>query len=1007
MSIKLIKTFQDIVKKYPNKIAIKEDSGKYITYGALDQQSNAIASKLLKESIHPNDVVAIALPRSIQLVCAMLAVLKINATYLPIDIKYPNNRIKYIVSNSNAQAIISNAENSYGCKKIVDVNKLDFTNKNNILINNSSITGKYIYMIYTSGSTGNPKGVKIKEPAFNNLLDWYCTVLNLNSHQTVTLLASIGFDLAQKNVFAPLLCGGTLTLPKSGLIEYEQIAEHICKFKSNIISWTPSAFLPLIQNKKNVEKLSSLNYVVLGGESLRINKMRSWLNSTLCNCKIINIYGPTECTDVTSYYEVPKNKINILDTIPIGFPIPNVEMKLFDKSLQEITQSDSVGELYISGKGVAKEYFNNPDLSKERFILKDKKTYFKTGDLVKRNKSGEYIYVARNDNQVKIRGNRVELEEIENKLQELGFNNIIVTSYLTTLNTRNLIAFYTDERLDIDVLIEALKKTLPDYMIPTLFKYISNFPLNSNGKIDRKLLTSWAPKFISSQHYNKKKTDSFKEKVRAILSNCLQLEIKNNMNFFKVGGDSLKALIFIATLKQQLKIQVSISDLFENPIFDDFVKIIKSKNHLNENNTKLSLSGVFKTTPRISSSYKLTKKFNNLTDRNLFFILKSEEKIDTNRVQMAIKYLRKKHDALRVHFTESQNTLMFADNDEEQEKYEFLDYSKYSFKDINTSPVLKLTKYKFKPFENSFFKVYQIRYNNYDILLLLTHHLVADGQSMTILKNEFIKLLTTDQIRMTNVGHSFEKYCNFINSTFYTTEKSSEEKFWEEKLCHAAKYVFNPPADFNSQTTNFNATRTRLTLKSNTMQRILSVCDVLNITLPMFFMGIANLVIAKWINHPQFLIQLQVNGRSSLDEQKAVGYLANSVYMISNTDYKKEIFKYFEKIKTDFIEMLGNQNFPDEKAQKIIGNTVYSPFFYNFIFNNDDEKQSKIVELKDESYDGEFSNFDLIFETKINNKYTTIDLIYHPTQFSINTLLNLNKEIQQNIDSIFEKIIGG
>lgn len=105
--------------------------------------------------------------------------------------------------------------------------------------------------------------------------------------------------------------------------------------------------------------------------------------------------------------------------------------------------------------------------------------------------------------------------------------------------------------------------------------------------------------------------------------------------------------------------------------------------------------------------------------------------------------------------------------------------------------------------------------------------------------------------------------------------------------------------------------------------------------------------------------------------------------------------------------MLGNQNFPDEKAQKIIGNTVYSPFFYNFIFNNDDEKQCKIVELKDESYDGEFSNFDLIFETKINNKYTTIDLIYHPTQFSINTLLNLNKEIQQNIDSIFEKIIGG
>lgn len=487
--------FEEQVEKTPNDIAVICDE-ESLTFCELNAKANCWARQLLHMGIGEGDIVIVLLDKSFDLIAGILAILKVGAIYLPLERTCPIERLNYIIHDSRAQYVLLN-------DKIQGINtssaRLLFTDVLNQAVGFSeeNLDVKYnperaIYVIYTSGSTGNPKGVLIRSKAFTNLLNWYNSQFEISSSDHVLLVSSVSFDLTQKNLFCTLISGGTLCLYSQAMYNPRLISELISKHSISLVNCTPSAFLPVLNStkRKDYQKLKTIRYLFLGGEPLNINSFSHWQDSENCNGHIVNTYGPTECTDIATFFVVEKGSVADMANIPIGKAIYNVNLYVVDEKGCLICD-DKEGELCIGGVGVGVGYINNDNLTSERYIVSPQissERVYKTGDIVKRNKDGYLEYVGRVDNQIKLHGYRIEIEEIEACINQfLDVVQSVVVLHSLTTSEKVLKAYYTSASdINRDEITEYLSHKLPHYMIPAQYERISEFPLTPNGKIDRK-----------------------------------------------------------------------------------------------------------------------------------------------------------------------------------------------------------------------------------------------------------------------------------------------------------------------------------------------------------------------------------------------------------------------------------------------------------------------------------------------------------------------------------------
>ncbi len=575
--------FEEQVQKTPNNIAIVFENQE-LTYKELNEKANCLAHYLRKKGINRNDIIGIMVNRSLEMIIAILAVLKSGGAYIPIDPEYPEDRIKYMLNNSNAKLLLTQ-------KKLED--NIEFDNKVCIdLINDKIYTNNcdnlkcinnyndLSYIIYTSGSTGVPKGVCLTHKALTNLALYLNNNVEFlketNTQKSIASVTTISFDIF---IFETLIC-----LQKGLRIiisnEEEQhipseLLELIKKEKIDIIQMTPSRMQIFLDNIAS-NNLYSLNYVVLAGEPLPDSLLSNLLKMGIK--KVYNGYGPSETTvfstftDVTSY---PK--------INIGKPLSNTQMYILDKYMHPCP-IDVPGELYISGDGISKGYLNNEELTNKLFIdnpFVEKTKMYKTGDLCKFLSNGEIEYLERIDNQIKIRGLRIELGEIENKI--LTYPNIKKACVIKqTINNRDFISAYftVNKRINISELRKYLSKYLPKYMVPSYFTVLDDFPYTPNGKINKKVLP--LPKEILNSdkpnEYTAPKTD-LEKKFVAVWEKVLNIKpIGINDNFFELGGDSILAMNLNIELKKVID-SISYSDIFKFPTISELIKKAKSKNN--------------------------------------------------------------------------------------------------------------------------------------------------------------------------------------------------------------------------------------------------------------------------------------------------------------------------------------------------------------------------------------------------------------------------------------------
>ena len=491
LSIK--KSFELIANIYPNNRALVCQDV-YISYKDLNIRSNQLARFLVDKGIRTDDIVGIQLGNTIELIISILAIIKSGAIFLPIDESIPLERLTFISKDSSMRMLISNKDIKLEYVNTVTINSLvnlykviDLMESDNLEIN--SADESILYLIYTSGTTGTPKGVQIKNKSLKNYIQWVTDFLNITFEDRMLLISSYAFDLGYTTIFSSIFNGAELHLmDKYDYLDTDILLNYITSNQISFIKTTPSFFNAIANSRQFIEQnmFSTVKSLLLGGESINIRDIEISYD-IYKNLQIVNHYGPTETTIGAIAHKIDRESFEIFKvTQTIGKPIYNTKAYILDSKLS-LLPIGVPGDLYISGENLSSGYLNNEQLTKEKFIsnkYENGNLMYKTGDKAALLEDGCIKFLGRADDQIKIRGYRVELGEVANQIKKLSsVSDCIVTLY--TNGTNNYMCAY----IIIDVLLIAdirykLSKFLPEYMIPTYFFKLDSFPMTLNGKAD-------------------------------------------------------------------------------------------------------------------------------------------------------------------------------------------------------------------------------------------------------------------------------------------------------------------------------------------------------------------------------------------------------------------------------------------------------------------------------------------------------------------------------------------
>ena len=577
----LYEKFLECVKKYPNKTAIKYE-GESLTYKELEFRINLMAKSLLDKGADSNVPILLLLERSLDMVIAMLAVLRIGAYYVTIDPTWPNDRVSYIAENSQSNLIVTHRKYSsfYFCKPSVWVEDIDYNQKidNKDLAKITKIKSKmtdYIYTIYTSGSTGKPKGTMMTNTNIANLLNSTYKLFKQTEKDTWSLFHTYTFDFSQWEIYGCLTTGGTLVIvPRKTTLNPEEFINLLNIEKVSILNQTPAYFYKVVeQDSLGDNKLDNLRLVILGGEAVFAKPLIPF-RKKYPQATIYNGYGPTETTIFAIMGEITDSDLEKND-IYIGYPLLNYMVTITNKNLEPLGIGLE-GEICIQSKSVCSGYFNNPRLTQKRFFPNYNNSnlcLYKTGDVGYWDTDGRIKYIGRNDNQVKIRGFRIELEEIEKQLLNCpDVTKAVVLSVENTNMTKSLVGFIETKRKNYtSEVLSIIKKNLTYYMIPKLYQ-LEEFPLNFNGKIDRKKLLVYMN--FEKKNFEEPKTNLEKEIAQYICKIKKIDSVSANDDFIDdLGMDSLDIMQLSIDL---IKYKVTIQRINTNSSIQKLAKAIMS-----------------------------------------------------------------------------------------------------------------------------------------------------------------------------------------------------------------------------------------------------------------------------------------------------------------------------------------------------------------------------------------------------------------------------------------------
>jgi amino acid adenylation domain-containing protein/non-ribosomal peptide synthase protein (TIGR01720 family) len=767
----------------------------YISYRELNKKSDQLAYLLIEKGVKPDSIVGIMMERSIEMIITILGILKAGGAYLPIDLDYPPGRIRYMLADSKVIILVTKSDNISGfiVGDDIDIISIDeVTDKNRpkgAFIHPSTLLPFYpsspsnlAYIIYTSGSTGDPKGVIVEHRGVVNYISWAVKRYIKNERVDFPLFTPISFDLTVTSIFVPLFSGNAVLIYPA---EYGEntVEKIIDDNRAGVMKLTPT-HLQLIRDKKIDNPHSTIKRLILGGEQLTAQLAADIYANFNHKVEIYNEYGPTEAVVGCMIYQFNPGKDNT-GSVPIGTPADNTQIYILDEGLN-LVPFGAAGELCVSGDGVARGYVNNPELTAGRFVdnvFKDGERMYKTGDLARwlPGVNTQIEFLGRKDRQVKIKGFRIETGEIEAVLNHYpGIRETLVTAvtHEGLPDMQRLVAYIIMEKnneghIPVNKLRDFSKRKLPDYMIPSVFVKLEQFPLLPGGKIDRRRLPSPAVEPRDTKKSFISPRTPLEENLVKIWEDVLKVNrISAADDFFELGGDSILSLQ-VAARAQQAGINITSAQVFRYPRIDRLAAVAEeAAGPDGERETQACQEMVLGPVPLTPiQHWFFNLDLPDVHHYNQAVMVEMNPKLSRDHLVKAFRQLLIHHDALRMHFKRKPYSWRQVNTPiEEDIPFWWTDLSEIprdrqkgsiqeaaaqlqaSF-DLEKAPLMRAA-------------VFYSGDKKPAHLLLIFHHLVIDGVSWRILLNdlEFIcrRLSNGEPVHLPPKTTSYKEWAEFL-----------------------------------------------------------------------------------------------------------------------------------------------------------------------------------------------------------------------------------------------------
>lgn len=906
----------------PNRVAIRNQQAS-LTYSELDRRANQIAHHLLQRGIRLEDAVCVALPRSVDMIVAVLAILKVGAAYVPLDLALPNARLHSMVRQLHAARVLTNRgsvgqllvdECEVWCIEDLVADSLDApTSRPPVSLHGENLTS----VLFTSGSTGHPKGVALRHRSGAALVDWGCRVMPAEAFAAVAFSTSLSFDLSVFELFVPLSIGGTVVLVDNVLA----LADPGAGRDVTLINTVPSAMTELLRLGGVRE---SVSVVCLAGEALP-EKLVEEVAQHAPTAKIYNLYGPTESTTYSTYALVEPGP-----RVTIGSPIPNTQAFVLDRWLRP-SPVGALGELYLAGEGLARGYAGAPALTSTRFLASAYGAagtrMYRTGDIVQWRCDGQLEFHGRDDLQVKVRGFRIELTEIDTAVrQHAAISECATVASHTPAGFTRIITYWTQASAAADAGVSStelrrhVKRLLPSYMVPDVFVQVEALPRTSTGKVDRAVLP--AVKLAPSVPNTPSQTPR-EDIISDIFCDVLGLEqLGREENFFDVGGHSLLATRLVSRIRDALAIDVPLRTIFENPTVTQLVAALSTASG---GRARLTVTRPRPLTLPLSYPQQRLWFLHQLqgatVEYNMPEAFRLVGPLDLGAFETAVDTIVARHEVLRTAFVESSGVA--AQSILESLRAPLLVME--DLRQLTTNAVQNRIRtaqreeagYRFDLAKPPLLRLRLLRTGDREHILLRTmHHIVSDAWSQGVFNRELSASYDVGA-QMAAVPPLNVQYADFAlwqRAWADTVNFGEGLTYWKQQLAGAPGNLQLPRDKSRAGQAAFNADGVLTTITADQLRILRRVSRANDATLFMTTLAMFGIILARYTGQDDLVIGSPIANRQDAQLESLIGFFANTLALRLRVNDRETFRNLLTQVRRTSLEAYEHQDVPFERV---------------------------------------------------------------------------------------------
>lgn len=1052
MNKKIIHTvFEQAATQYPEHIAIR-DTQAQISYDALNKEANRLAHLLQSIGLQKGSIVAVLATPAIALVRSVLAIFKSAGIYLPADINQAESRLDQAFSEASPSIAITDLANfekvksllatrptsvqhlivhtDAGCSTVynVDHGTLTATNLNlsnfsdaNPTLQSEDSDGNYIF--YTSGSTGKAKAILGCHKGLGHFINWETEEFKVNESFRVSMLSQFTFDASLRDIFLPLTNGGTLCIPSQAIrTNTVRLLEWIADNQITLVHCVPSIFKLMTRELQEFPRRNEirqhLKFILMAGEPLYAKDITAWRSYMGETTELVNLYGTSETTLAKTFHRIREVPADPSQVLHVGRPMNNTIVALFNGN--QPCNPGEVGEIYIKTPFRTKGYYNNEALTRQVFVqnplVTDKEDILhRTGDFGKYNADGTIEVLGRRDDQVKVNGIRVELGEVRHAVAGIpGIDEVEVLAHVNEQMENELACYYTGTEYEVETLTKLLASKLNPGTVPTYFFHLTQFKLNINGKIDKRALPT-PDEILISQGTYEEPVGTLETELEQIWAQVLGLKrVGRKASFFRIGGNSLKAMQVVSRIYKVYNQLLNITELFAHQTIEKLALFIEQggQKQLFDEIVPTATKDLYDLSMVQMGVYIAcnTAQDNVAFNIPLSYVLEGDLDIDAFR--RAFDSVVARHESLRTTFVISQGAPKQKIHQAGNFPFTigYTDLSGDASKLETATALANAQAVTVFDFENGpLVKAHLVRMDEASHIFLLTiHHIVADGWSMEVLvqelTNNYNNYRNGRENKLPALGIQYKDFAAWQQLKVNERAIESGRNYWLQRLSGELPEL-ELPVDFaKTEEENFEGFAKNYLLNAGFSSAIKELCRRNDTTLFMFLLSAVNVLLYRYSGQKDILLGSPASGRVHRDLEDQIGLYVNMLVHRTRFGSDTTFTELLDEVKTNALDAFQHQSYPFMQLVKDLGaqKNIFSAAVQLQNAKLEENKGLQFEGLKISNFlpNAYTSKFDITFNFEDLGEVVSLDIEYKTRLFNTATIDRMAHDLMFLVEAV-------